>query len=106
MMGCGYFVKVRIYANTNFECSIAAGISSEIGSVLVLSGISEMDDLKQSSYGPFVMLDGIHEIPTGGQNYKVSIEDLDEAERRVSLFSSVYESTFGLDTVLYLTSLL
>lgn len=45
-----------------------------------------MDELYQFGYRPFVILDGVFEIPHASKtDYVVSTEELEEAERRVSL---------------------
>jgi hypothetical protein len=48
-----------------------------------------MDDLDQFAYRPCVILDGVFEIPPNtsaeSQSYAVTNEELEEAERRVSL---------------------
>lgn len=69
--------------------SIAAGILSEISSVLVLSGVSGMNDLSQFAYRPYIILDGVFQIPNDDTTNKVSDQQLEEAGRRVStcLFS-------------------
>lgn len=59
--------------------------------MLVLSGVSAMDELYQFGYRPFVILDGVFEIPDASKtDYVVSTEELEEAERRVSLLLSKY----------------
>lgn len=80
MVFFGFYFTYIIY-------SIAAGISSEISSVLVLSGVSAMDDLHQFGYRPFVILDGVFEIPPKSEDttYAVTNEELEDAERRASL---------------------
>ncbi|KAI9493474.1 HAD-like domain-containing protein [Zychaea mexicana] len=51
------------------DTDVAAGISSEIDAVLVLSGVSTMEDLAQFAFRPYVILNGVFEIPDdGGDN--------------------------------------
>ena len=45
------------------DTDIVAGISSEIDSVLVLSGVTAMEDLAPFAYRPYLVLSGIGEIP-------------------------------------------
>jgi NagD protein len=67
-----------------FFCSIVAGITSEIDPVLVLSGVTTMDDLKEFAYGPYLILGGVYEIPSDDESHRVTEEELEEASRRVS----------------------
>ncbi|KAI8091988.1 HAD-like domain-containing protein [Thamnidium elegans] len=67
------------------ETDIAAGISSEINSVLVLSGVTGMNDLTQFAYRPYIILDGVFQIPNDDTTNRVSNQELEEAERRASL---------------------
>ncbi|ORY99438.1 HAD-like domain-containing protein [Syncephalastrum racemosum] len=66
------------------DTDIAAGITSEIDPVLVLSGVTAMEDLAQFAYRPYVILGGVYEIPNDNQKHMVSQQDLDEAARRAS----------------------
>jgi NagD protein len=43
--------------------SIVAGVTSQIDPVLVLSGVTKMDDLRNFTYRPYVILGGVYEIP-------------------------------------------
>ncbi|KAI9599301.1 HAD-superfamily hydrolase, subfamily IIA [Syncephalis fuscata] len=45
------------------DTDIAAGIGSEIDSVLVLSGVTKASDLEEFAYQPYTILDGIFAIP-------------------------------------------
>ncbi|KAI8142702.1 N-acetylglucosamine-6-phosphate deacetylase [Fennellomyces sp. T-0311] len=45
------------------DTDIVAGISSEIDSVLVLSGVTAMEDLAPFAYRPYLVLSGVGEIP-------------------------------------------
>lgn len=44
------------------DTDIVAGVESEIDTVLVLSGVTSMDDLTQFAYRPRVILDGVGDI--------------------------------------------
>ncbi|KAI8388147.1 HAD-like domain-containing protein [Radiomyces spectabilis] len=44
------------------DTDIVAGITSEIESVLVLSGVTEMSDLSMFAYRPYIILGGVYEI--------------------------------------------
>lgn len=48
-----------------------------------------MNDLNQFAYRPYIILDGVFEIPNNDTTNKVSDEELEEAERRVN-FASLY----------------
>lgn len=48
----------------NCPSSIIAGVTSQIDPVLVLSGVTKIEHLKQFPYRPFVILGGVYEIPT------------------------------------------
>lgn len=65
-------------------CSIVAGISSEIDPVLVLSGVTSMEELSQFAYRPFVILGGVYEVPNEDEKHIVSESDMEAASRRVS----------------------
>ena len=47
------------------DTDIIAGIESEIETVLVLSGVTDRDDMKHFPYRPSVILNGVGEIPAG-----------------------------------------
>lgn len=51
-------------ANHDFACSIVAGVTSQIDPVLVLSGVTKLEDLRNFTYRPYVILGGVYEIPT------------------------------------------
>ncbi|KAF1804731.1 HAD-like domain-containing protein [Mucor lusitanicus] len=67
------------------DTDIVAGITSEIDPVLVLSGVTQMDDLKEFAYGPYLILGGVYEIPSDDESHRVTEEELEEASRRASL---------------------
>jgi hypothetical protein len=52
-----------LFLTMNFNCSIVAGVTSQIDPVLVLSGVTKMDDLRNFTYRPYVILEGVSEIP-------------------------------------------
>lgn len=62
-----------------------AGITSEIDPVLVLSGVTAMEELPQFAYRPYLILGGVYEIPNEDKRNLVTENDLEEAGRRVSL---------------------
>ncbi|KAI8372999.1 HAD-like domain-containing protein [Radiomyces spectabilis] len=66
------------------DTDIVAGISSEIDPVLVLSGVTEMPDLAQFAYRPFIILGGVYEIPNEDEKNLVTDSELEEASRRAS----------------------
>jgi NagD protein len=45
------------------DTDMIAGIESEIDTVLVLSGVSDRENMKQFAYQPGLILDGVGEIP-------------------------------------------
>lgn len=61
-----------------------AGITSEIDPVLVLSGVTTMNELSSFAYRPFVILGGVYEIPNEDEKNIVTESDMEEAARRVS----------------------
>ncbi|ORZ01305.1 HAD-like domain-containing protein [Syncephalastrum racemosum] len=66
------------------DTDIVAGISSEIDPVLVLSGVTSMEELSQFAYRPFVILGGVYEIPNEDEKHIVSESDMEAASRRAS----------------------
>ncbi|SAM04495.1 hypothetical protein [Absidia glauca] len=66
------------------DTDIVAGISSEIDSVLVLSGVTDMNELSSFAYRPYVILGGVYEIPNQDEKNIVSETDMEEASRRAS----------------------
>ncbi|KAG2182877.1 hypothetical protein INT44_005858 [Umbelopsis vinacea] len=46
------------------DTDIVAGVTSQIDPVLVLSGVTKMEDLRNFTYRPYVILGGVYEIPT------------------------------------------
>jgi NagD protein len=68
------------------DTDIVAGITSEIDPVLVLSGVTQMGDLKEFAYGPYLILGGVYEIPSDDESHRITEEELEEASRRVSIF--------------------
>ncbi|KAG2217558.1 hypothetical protein INT45_006725 [Circinella minor] len=66
------------------DTDIAAGISSEIDPVLVLSGVTKMEDLPQFAYRPYVILGGVYEIPNDDKKHTISVEEMEDAARRAS----------------------
>ena len=45
------------------DTGIIAGIHTEIATVLVLSGLTDTEDLKHIAYHPHQVLDGVGNIP-------------------------------------------
>jgi len=45
------------------DTDIIAGIHAEIATVLVLSGVTDSEDLKHFAYHPHQVLDGVGDIP-------------------------------------------
>ncbi|KAI7877123.1 HAD-like protein [Lichtheimia hyalospora FSU 10163] len=66
------------------DTDIAAGISSEIDPVLVLSGVTAMEDLSQFAYRPYVILGGVFEIPSDDKKHTISPDEMEDASRRAS----------------------
>ncbi|KAL1926272.1 hypothetical protein VTP01DRAFT_5969 [Rhizomucor pusillus] len=66
------------------DTDIVAGISSEIDPVLVLSGVTSMDELTAFAYRPYLILGGVYEIPTEDEKHAVSESDMEAASRRAS----------------------
>ncbi|ORX58085.1 HAD-superfamily hydrolase [Hesseltinella vesiculosa] len=66
------------------DTDIVAGITSEIDPVLVLSGVTTMEELAGFAYRPYVILGGVYEIPQDGDQHKVTEDELEEAARRAS----------------------
>ncbi|KAI9490654.1 HAD-like domain-containing protein [Zychaea mexicana] len=66
------------------DTDIAAGISSEIDPVLVLSGVTAMEDLSQFAYRPYVILGGVYEIPNDDSKHTISVQEMEDASRRAS----------------------
>ncbi|KAG0164492.1 hypothetical protein DFQ28_010228 [Apophysomyces sp. BC1034] len=66
------------------DTDIVAGITSEIDPVLVLSGVTTMEELPQFAYRPYVILGGVYEIPNEDKRNLVTENDLEEAGRRAS----------------------
>ncbi|CDH56320.1 had-superfamily hydrolase [Lichtheimia corymbifera JMRC:FSU:9682] len=68
------------------DTDIVAGISSEIDPVLVLSGVTSMEELSLFAYRPYLILGGVYEIPTESKDNKhtVSESDMEAASRRAS----------------------
>lgn len=46
------------------DTDMIAGIESEIDTVLVLSGVSDMENIEQFAYRPDIILEGVGEIPS------------------------------------------
>ncbi|MFP4115369.1 MAG: HAD-IIA family hydrolase [Spirochaetales bacterium] len=51
-----------VIVGDRMDTDIVAGVESEIDTVLVLSGVTSMDDLPQFAYRPRVILNGVGEI--------------------------------------------
>lgn len=66
------------------DTDVAAGISSEIDPVLVLSGVTAMEDLAQFAYRPYVILGGVYEIPNDDEKHNITESEMEDAARRVS----------------------
>ncbi|CAO3599571.1 unnamed protein product [Absidia cylindrospora] len=66
------------------DTDIVAGITSEIDPVLVLSGVTDMNELSSFAYRPFVILGGVYEIPNEDEKNIVTDADMEEAARRAS----------------------
>lgn len=77
-----------------FVYSIVAGISSEIDPVLVLSGVTSMDELTAFAYRPYLILGGVYEIPTEDEKHAVSESDMEAASRRVSFSFAIWSMFF------------
>ncbi|KAJ2959458.1 hypothetical protein NQZ79_g5111 [Umbelopsis isabellina] len=60
------------------DTDIIAGITSSIDPVLVLSGVTKMEELSDWSYRPYVVLGGVFEIPTLNVNELASKANADE----------------------------
>jgi NagD protein len=60
-LGCRREESVII--GDRMDTDIVAGVESEIDTVLVLSGVTERDDLHRFAYQPKVVLSGVSEIP-------------------------------------------
>ncbi|KAI9314835.1 HAD-like domain-containing protein [Dichotomocladium elegans] len=60
------------------DTDIVAGISSEIDPVLVLSGVTQMEDLASFAYRPYLILSGVYEIPDVLQWKAASDVDVEE----------------------------
>lgn len=65
--------------------SVVAGVNSQIDPVLVLSGVTKIEDLRSFPYRPFVVLKGVFEIPSDDDANKVTNAELEEAGRRLSM---------------------
>ncbi|KAL0073880.1 HAD-like domain-containing protein [Phycomyces blakesleeanus] len=66
------------------DTDIIAGITSEIDAVLVLSGVTAMEDLPSFAYRPFLILGGVYEIPDDDDKHLVTDSQHEEATRRAS----------------------
>ncbi|KAH8548026.1 HAD-like domain-containing protein [Umbelopsis sp. PMI_123] len=67
------------------DTDVVAGVNSQIDPVLVLSGVTKMEDLRKFPYRPFVILKGVFEIPSDDKENRVSDADLEAARRRLSV---------------------
>jgi NagD protein len=65
--------------------SVVAGVNSQIDPVLVLSGVTKIQNLREFPYRPYVVLGGVYEIPSDAKENIVSEEDMEEASRRLSI---------------------
>ncbi|KAI9497739.1 HAD-like domain-containing protein [Zychaea mexicana] len=65
------------------DTDIVAGISSEIDPVLVLSGVTSMEELALFAYRPYLILGGVYEIPSDDRKHNISESDMEAASRRV-----------------------
>ncbi|KAI9272932.1 HAD-like domain-containing protein [Phascolomyces articulosus] len=66
------------------DTDIVAGISSEIDPVLVLSGVTSMEELALFAYRPYLILGGVYEIPSDDKKHIISESDMEAASRRAS----------------------
>lgn len=78
------FIDMESWTFMALLSSIVAGISSEIDPVLVLSGVTSMQDLSLFAYRPYLILRGVYEIPTEDDKHAISESDMEAASRRVS----------------------
>ncbi|KAJ2960145.1 hypothetical protein NQZ79_g4453 [Umbelopsis isabellina] len=67
------------------DTDVVAGVNSQIDPVLVLSGVTKIEDLRSFPYRPFVVLKGVFEIPSDDDANKVTNAELEEAGRRLSM---------------------
>ena len=52
-----------VIVGDRMDTDIIAGLHAEIASVLVLSGVTDTEDLKHFAYHPHCVLDGVGDIP-------------------------------------------
>ena len=52
-----------VIVGDRMDTDIIAGIHAEIATVLVLSGVTDTEDLKHFAYHPHQVLDGVGNIP-------------------------------------------
>jgi len=64
----GLSIEETCIIGDRMDTDIVAGINSEIDSVLVLSGVTNMEDLRSFPYRPYVVLGGVYEIPDDYKN--------------------------------------
>jgi len=65
--------------------SVVAGVNSQIDPVLVLSGVTKIEDLRSFPYRPYLVLKGVFEIPDDSKENIVTEAELQEASRRLSI---------------------
>ncbi|GAB5590133.1 hypothetical protein Unana1_05033 [Umbelopsis nana] len=67
------------------DTDVVAGVNSQIDPVLVLSGVTKIEDLRSFPYRPYLVLKGVFEIPDDSKENIVTEAELQEASRRLSI---------------------